>query len=112
MHGSTKSYTAGFLLSLALTFEAYLLATNKTFSITTITITVLALAIVQLLVQLFFFLHFDRATKKSWNIVVFLFMALVVSIVVFGSLWIMKNLDYHMQSPADTEQYLKDNEGL
>ena len=112
MPGTAKSYTFGFLLSLALTYEAYQLVVSHSFSSGRLIAVALGLAIVQLLVQLFFFLHFDRARKPAWNILVFLFMTLVVSILVYGSLWIMQNLNYHMKSPAQTEQYLKNNEGI
>lgn len=112
MKHSAGSYVSGFLLSIALTVEAYLLTVSHTFSSHVLMIVVLLLAIVQLLVQLLFFLHLDRAAKSPWNIIIFLFMGLVVSILVFGSLWIMQNLNYHMQSPAKTDQYMQRNEGL
>ncbi len=115
-HGTVKSYTIGFVLSLALTIEAYLLVANHTFAPSVVVLTVLVLAIVQLLVQLFFFLHLDRATKSPWNIIMFLFMGLVVSILVFGSLWIMRGLDYNMttrgRSPAQTDQEIRRDEGI
>lgn len=115
-HGNLRSYTIGFLLSLALTLEAYLLVVHHTFSAVGLTITVLILAIVQLLVQLFFFLHLDRSVRAPWNIIIFMFMGMIVSIVVFGSLWIMHNLNYQMknrmQSPGQSKKYMKDNEGL
>ncbi len=112
MYGTQRSYSIGFLFSLALTVEAYLLVRGHTFPSDWTVVIVLALAIVQLLVQLFYFLHFDRAAKASWNIVAFLFMALVISIIVFGSLWIMQNLNYRMRSPSDTNTYIHRNEDL
>lgn len=107
-----KSYILGYVLSLALTIEAYLLVVQHTFSVSVVVITILGLCIAQLLVQLFFFLHIDRAAQAPWNIFALLFMGLVVSIVVFGSLWIMKNLNYHMLTPAETTQYMRRNADL
>jgi cytochrome o ubiquinol oxidase operon protein cyoD len=69
------------------------------------------LAVVQLFVQLYFFLHMGDESKPRWNLMAFLFMLLVLVIVVFGSLWIMKNLDYHM-SPSDTSNYMMHEEGI
>ncbi len=112
-HASTKPYIIGFVLSLLLTTEAYILTTSHSFATGTIIIIVLVLAIVQLLVQLFFFLHLDRMAKTPWNILMFVFMAFTVSLVIFASLWIMKNLDYGHTHPAEqTSQYLKNNEDL
>lgn len=120
MHGTLRSYTIGFILSLALTIEAYLLVTNHTFSSRVLLAVVLGMAIIQLLVQLFYFLHLDRIVRTPWNIIAFLFTTLVVVIVVYGSMWIMQNLDYNMtrdgvgakdgMTPAETEQYIQDEE--
>jgi cytochrome o ubiquinol oxidase operon protein cyoD len=104
------------MLSLALTIEAYLLVVNHSFSASILIGVILALAITQLLVQLFYFLHLDQAVRAPWNILIFLFMGLVVSIVVFGSLWIMQNLNYNMstrgQTPAQIDQYIQHDEGI
>lgn len=115
MHGTVRTYTIGFGLSLLLTFEAFYIATHQSLGATNATIIVLVLAIVQLLVQLFFFLHLDRAAKAPWNVLMFIFTAVIVSIVVFGSLWIMNNLNYHMgqrMTPQQTDNYIKHDEGI
>jgi len=112
-HISTKPYIIGFILSVLLTIEAYFLTVSHNFSTGTIIIIVLALAVVQLLVQLFFFLHMDRIAKAPWNFVMFGLMAATVVLVVFGSLWIMKHLDYgHHHTQTEINQYLKSNEDL
>jgi cytochrome o ubiquinol oxidase operon protein cyoD len=111
-HGSVRSYAIGFVLSIALTLEAFILVLNHSFSHPAVLVLILIMAIVQMLVQLFFFLHLDRAAKAPWNILVLICMGIVISIVVFGSLWIMQNLNYHMMSPAETEKYMQKNEDL
>lgn len=93
--GTLRSYVAGFILSLVLTIEAYLLVAHHSFSAGTLMALVVAFALVQLVVQLIFFLHIDRESKPRWNLTVLLFAVLVVVIIVFGSLWIMQNLNYH-----------------
>ena len=115
MHGTVRTYTIGFGLSLLLTFEAFYIATHQSLGATNASIIVLVLAIVQLLVQLFFFLHLDRAAKAPWNVLIFIFTAVIVSIVVFGSLWIMNNLNYHMgqrMTPQQADSYIKHDEGI
>jgi cytochrome o ubiquinol oxidase operon protein cyoD len=107
-----RAYITGFILSLVLTIVPYLVVVNHWLAGPLLILALVGLAIGQLLVQLIFFLNLDREAKPRWNLLVFLFAALVVVIVAFGSLWIMNNLNYHMMSPAETEHYMHDHEGL
>lgn len=111
-HGSAKSYTIGFGLSVLLTGLAYVIADQQLASGWTTIYTLAVLAVTQLFVQLFFFLHLGSESKPRWNLTAFCFAAMVVIILVFGSLWIMQNLDYlHGNSqPANqsSEQIIKD----
>jgi cytochrome o ubiquinol oxidase operon protein cyoD len=112
--GSVRSYTIGFALSLILTLAAYILVVNDTFKGWTLAGVLAALAITQLIVQLIYFLHLGRESKPRWNLAVMLFAIMVVSIVVFGSLWIMKNLQYnhnHGAGPAGTDKFIIHDEG-
>ena len=118
--GNVFSYVIGFLLSLLLTLAAYILVYRHVHSLhyeyshAFLRMSIASLAIAQLLVQLIFFLHLGRESKPRWNLLVFGFALSVVVIVVFGSLWIMNNLDYNMQhmTPQETNTYLHDHEGL
>jgi len=112
--GTVRSYTTGFVLSLILTFAAYLLVVNDVFNGWTLVGVLAALAVTQLLAQLVFFLHLGRESRPRWNLTVMLFALMVVFIVVFGSLWIMKNLQYnhtHGGSPHKTDEFIKHDEG-
>lgn len=119
---STKSktgpYLIGFGLSLLLTLAAYTIVylhvktDHLEFSHSFIITTVVGLALIQFFVQLVFFLHLGRETKPRWNLMAFLFMMLVVIIVVFGSYWIMNNLNYHNRTPNETDSYIHQLEGL
>jgi cytochrome o ubiquinol oxidase operon protein cyoD len=102
--GTVKSYTMGFGLSLILTVAAYLLASHNLAHGWALLLTLGALAISQLLVQLLFFLHLGHEAKPRWNLTAFLFATMVVVIVVFGSLWIMKNLSYGHHVPGPVNQ--------
>ncbi len=105
------SYITGFVFSIILTLGAYVLVVNETFSKSTLIAIISVLAIIQLLVQLVFFLHLSDESKPRWNLQVLLFAVLVVVIVVFGSLWIMNHLSYnHIMSPADTNTYIEHEE--
>lgn len=111
MELSLRSYVTGFVLSLLLTAAAYVSVTQHIWSGLSLIAVIIGLAVAQVLVQLFFFLHLGRETKPRWKLGVFLLMLLVLGIIVIGSLWIMKNLDYHMNSQDMTNYILKD-EGI
>jgi cytochrome o ubiquinol oxidase subunit IV len=113
--GTVWTYSLGFILSLALTLTAYFavkhhISTGHLFPSDKIMLAVLALlAAAQLGTQLVFFLHLNHESKPRWNLTVFAFMLMVLVIIVAGSLWIMNNLNYHMNS-EQTSKYLKNQE--
>ncbi|HEX5796972.1 MAG TPA: cytochrome o ubiquinol oxidase subunit IV [Candidatus Saccharimonadales bacterium] len=108
------AYITGLVLSVALTLAAYYVVVKEKFSAMTLLILVGILAVIQFIVQLVFFLHLGRESKPRWNLTMFFFAILVVVIVVFGSLWIMVNLDYHHEalSPSEAAEYLLEDEGI
>lgn len=111
--GGLQSYIIGFSLSLVLTLSSYFLVARQALSSQALLVAILVLAVTQFAVQLFFFLHIADESKPRWNLMAFWFMILVLSIVVFGSLWIMKNLDYHQEmTPQETDQYIMEDEGI
>lgn len=107
-----RSYVVGFVLSVIITLMAYIFVVNQLWSKEVLTYVVMALAIVQLVVQLVFFLHLGRGS--NWKLITFLFALLVVVIIVWGSIWIMDNLDYNMMhmSPEQMHEYMEQNEGI
>lgn len=115
--GSILSYSAGFGLSIIFTLAAFWavqihLDSHHTFPSDTLLIAIImGLAVVQLVIQLVFFLHMGSEKRPRWDLAAFLFMLLVIVIVVFGSLWIMKNLDYHM-TPSQTNDSIIHDEGI
>lgn len=113
-HGTVRSYTIGFVLSLVLTLTAYILVVNDVFSGWKLVSVLAALAVAQLSVQLICFLHVGKESKPRWNLTVMAFALMVVLILVFGSLWIMKNIQYnhnHGASPSDTNKFIIHDEG-
>lgn len=109
-------YLIGFILSLILTlaaFYAVMLHTGSNHELLAHEVLVplvIGLAVVQLVVQLTFFLHLTHESRPRWNLIAFLFMLLVLVIVVLGSLWIMQNLNYNMM-PEDINEYMKEHPG-
>ena len=114
---TTTSYLFGFVSSLILTISAYLLVTSNLLHGWAQILVLAILATTQLVVQLVCFLHLGRRSKSRWNLIIFLFMAVVVVVVVFGSLWIMYNLDYrhpgsNTKSPDEINTYIIKDEGV
>lgn len=95
-HGSIKSYILGFVLSLLFTFASYFLVDLHLLEGAGLVIAITIFALLQAVVQLVLFLHLGTESKPRWNLLVFLFMALVLAVIVFGSIWIMYNLNYRM----------------
>lgn len=95
-HGSVKSYLIGFILSVILTVIPFAMVMSDTASHSLIIGTVVASAIIQIVVHLVYFLHLSTASEARWNLVAFLFTAVIIFIVVVGSLWIMYNLNLNM----------------
>jgi len=106
-------YVIGFVSSIILTMIAFGAVMYHWFSMQVVIIVIAALAVVQLFVQLFFFLHLAEEYKPRWRLMFFGFAALVIFIIVAGSLWIMANLNYNMMSGhMDVDTYMRNNEGL
>ena len=104
--GTVKFYLLGFILCIALTLAAYFLVAKELLSGMTVILAILGLGVIQLAVQLIFFMHLgseyaDGRPKHHWNMLVFFFMIMVLVIIVFGSLWIMYNLNYRELPPMD-----------
>ena len=94
--GSLRSYLAGLVLSLALTFLSFGLVVSGAVPKSTVVWGVMISAILQILVHLRYFLHLRASEKSRWNLVAIVFSALVIFIMAGGTVWIMVNLRYHM----------------
>lgn len=95
-HGSVKSYLIGFILSIILTVIPFAMVMNGTASHSTILAVVVGMAVIQVIVHLIYFLHMNTSSEERWNLVALLFTAMIIGIVVVGSLWIMYNLNINM----------------
>lgn len=94
-------YVIGFIMAVGLTLMAYLTVTQQLFTGNTAVLILMGLAVIQFAVQLVFFLHLGQEHKPRWNLAAFLFTLLVLMVIVFGSLWIMYNLNYNMNMTSE-----------
>lgn len=95
-HGSMRGYMTGFILSVILTAIPFAVVMSGAFSVTIALMTIAITAIVQIVVHLNYFLHLNEGSDKQWNLPVFIFAAVIIGILVVGSLWIMHNLNVNM----------------
>lgn len=100
-HGTLKSYIIGFILSILLTVIPYMIVVNHVASIDAIAIAIVALGILQLFVQLIFFLHLNTSSDGRSTLLSFVFTFFILVILVAGSLWIMWNLNYNMMDHSN-----------
>lgn len=89
-HGSLKGYLTGFVLAAILTIIPFWLVMGNVIESREATIfIVLALAAVQIVVHMIYFLHLDTRSEGGWNMLAFLFTAILVLIVLGASIWVM-----------------------
>ncbi len=104
------SYATGFILSITLTLIPFAIVFNEWLRGWSLILCLMFFAVLQLMVQVQFFIHLGHDPRPHWNKLVFVFMSLVLLIVVLGSLWIMKNLNYHMKLPNEINTYIEHEE--
>ena len=92
--GNLKTNLWGFLLSLLLTLLAYFAVEKKLLEGKALVFALGGLALLQAFVQLKLFLHLGQESHPRWKYLTFFFMALVLLILVLGSIWIMYHLNY------------------
>jgi cytochrome o ubiquinol oxidase operon protein cyoD len=103
-HGSIKSYVIGFTLSLILTLASFGVVTTGLVPHNMKLPLIVALAVVQLLVQLVYFLHMGGAPEQRHNTAIFLCTGLLITIIVAGSLWVMHNANVNMMPMQMTKE--------
>lgn len=116
-HVSIKTYFIGFALSILLTLAAYFAVEmhrssgNLFFSQELIIPLVLSLAVLQLFVQLIFFLHVGINRKDPWQLVFLVTTVSIILVVILASIWIMYHLNYNMM-PQEVPSYIMEKERI
>ncbi|HEV8051518.1 MAG TPA: cytochrome C oxidase subunit IV family protein [Parachlamydiaceae bacterium] len=89
----------GFILSLLLTLAAYFVIVSPetfSFNLSTAAMVIFALALVQSIVQLVFFIDVWKEDGPRWNLIFFISTASIIFIIIFFSIWIINHLNYNM----------------
>ncbi|MFK3889120.1 cytochrome o ubiquinol oxidase subunit IV [Sphingomonas sp. NPDC079357] len=96
-HGSRREYWIGFILSVLLTAPAFGLVMTGVISDPRVTAgIVMALAMVQIVVHMIYFLHMNTKSENGWTMLALIFTAIIVLIVIAGSLWVMYHMNLNM----------------
>lgn len=96
-HGSYRSYLIGFALSVVLTIIPFWIVLGNVTDNVPIALTVIfGLGAIQILVHVFYFLHVTVGAEDGWQAMSIGFTAILIIIVLVGSIWVMFHLHENM----------------
>ncbi len=95
-HGSVKSYVVGFILCIVLTALSFGVVMTGALTGFAAAAAIVVLCVLQLIVQLVFFLHLGTSPEQRDNLTTFLFTMLIIAIIVGGSAWVLHNMNANM----------------
>jgi cytochrome o ubiquinol oxidase subunit IV len=93
---AVRGYLLGLALAIALTGASFWTVSTHLIYAPGIPVAVLVLAIAQMGIHLTYFLHITTSPDNTNNVLALAFGVLICCLVVFGSLWIMANLNHNM----------------
>ncbi len=91
-----RRYVVGYGTSLLLTLAVFLIAYRYGIKTPGVYLSIGILGLVQLVVQLIYFLHIDRRRRSREDLDLILFSTLVLLIIILGTIWILGNLAMRM----------------
>jgi cytochrome o ubiquinol oxidase operon protein cyoD len=101
-HGSRRGYLTGFALSVLLTAIPFGLVMGGVFADPRVSAGIcMALALVQILVHMVYFLHMNSRSEGGWTLMALIFTVIVVVIALTGSLWVMYHMNANMMPGMD-----------
>ncbi len=95
-HGSMRDYVIGFAASVVLTAIPFWLVMERPLSGPITGVIIMALAAVQMIVHMIYFLHMKGKTEGGWSLTALIFTIILVVIMMSGSLWVMTHLNHNM----------------
>jgi cytochrome o ubiquinol oxidase subunit IV len=91
-----RSYLTGLALAVGLTAASFWTVHTHLIYGPGVPVALIALAIAQMGIHLVFFLHITTGPDNTNNVLALAFGVLIVGLLIFGSLWIMANLNHNM----------------
>ena len=98
-HASRKQYLIGFGLCVVLTTASFALAGFAHLAAPLVMGLIALFAVVQIGVQLVFFLHLNASSGQRWNFLAFVYTLILLVMLVGLSIWIMAHLGRNMMGP-------------
>jgi len=96
-HSTLRGYLTGFVLAVILTAIPFWLVMGKVIPNSSTTgFVLLALAAVQIVVHVVYFLHMNTKTEQGWSMLALLFTFMLLAIMLSGSIWVMYHLNHNM----------------
>ena len=95
-HSGYKSYIIGFSLAVLFTLISFAFVMMDQVPKKVAFIGLSIAAALQMLVHVRYFLHLDNSREQRWNLVLFVFTAVLVFIFVGGTIWVMYTLNSRM----------------
>lgn len=103
-HGSLKGYLTGFILAAIFTVIPFWLVMGKVLNNTYLTaLILLGFGAAQIVVHMVYFLDMNTQAEGGWSILALIFTAILVLIMLSGSLWVMYHLNHNMMPGMMTE---------
>ncbi|MDP4163394.1 MAG: cytochrome o ubiquinol oxidase subunit IV [Bacillota bacterium] len=87
--GSIKAYIIGFILSIVLTIIPLVLVLEHLLSKSALVVSILVAAVLQFVIQLFFFMHIRDGEGPRYNVMALILGLVFVVTIVAGAMWIM-----------------------
>ncbi len=97
--GKLRTYFIGFGLSIILTVIPFALVMNNVITRSGIIKTIVAFAIVQVIVHIICFLKLRPTADQTWNWLAFTYTLILLGALVVGSAWIIYHLNLNMVMP-------------
>lgn len=96
-HGTLKGYVTGFVLAVILTAIPFWLVMGDVLGESqTTALVIMAVAVVQIVVHMVYFLHMNTRSEGGWTMLALIFTVVLVVITLSGSLWVMYHLNHNM----------------
>jgi cytochrome o ubiquinol oxidase operon protein cyoD len=107
------SYVIGFVSSLILTLTAYFLVTHHVLMREPLMVFILALALIQFILQLVFFLHLRNDDASRARLIILIWASVVVLILVSGSIGIIVSLNARTgMTQTQMTTYMNNEQGI
>lgn len=96
-HGSYRSYIIGFVASVVLTaIPFWVVMSEVDIPLAWALFIIFGLGAIQILVHVYYFLHVTVSAEEGWQAMSMLFTAILLVIILAGSIWVMLHLHENM----------------